>query len=156
MDQLTGLLAEAIAQAGISVQPTLPQAVFPRTDEPFVTVCPATAEAEDAGLYRYLGAPDGREQYGCRMRLVLHCDIYSPPQAGGAACTQMAGHIAERLLRGVEGLHIVGFTVGPCSYSAEADCFTCRVGVTVSAYACAIACADGTEFEDFILKGEIT
>lgn len=156
MDELTGRLAEAIAQAGIPVQPALPPEVFPRTDAPFATVRLAEAEAADAGLYRYLGVQDGQEQYGCRMRLSLHCDIYSPPELGGAACTQTAARIAALLLRGIKGLSITGFTVGPCGYSAEADCFTCRVGVTVSAYACASADADGTEFEDFILKGEIT
>ena len=45
--------------------------------------------------------------------------------------------------------------MGTCAYDAVSDCFRCTITAKTRAYLYALANEDGTEFTDFILKGEV-
>ena len=53
------------------------------------------------------------------------------------------------------GVRIESFSVGTCAYDAVSDCFRCTITAKTRAYLYALANEDGTEFTDFILKGEV-
>lgn len=160
MERMIAAVIAALEAAGLSVTRALPAASMPRLRGPVTAVGLKMAEASPCGFYDYLGVEtleDGtwREVYGRRLEAQVYLDVYSPASLGGPACREAAESVCQVLLEGISGLSLGTVEMERCGYEAACDCFVAACSAAVSAYVYAVASEDGTEFTDFILKGEL-
>lgn len=148
-----------LKQAGFAALRRLPEGMFPALTDTAVAVGIQKAEAKDAGLYSYLGVleTDGKtvSLYGKRLEAEISMEVLCAEQQGAKRCMQAADALVTKLSGGIPGLTIGKICAGECRFSADADCYSCKVTVQALAYVYALANEEETEFTDFILKGEV-
>ena len=96
-----------------------------------------------------------RELYGRRLEAEIFLETVCPRRLGAEGCMEQTDAIVQRFSEPVNGVSLTEFTVGACAFDETADAFTMTVTAKLKAYLYALSEEDGTEFTDFILKGEI-
>lgn len=159
MEQLIAAVLKWMQAAGFSAVRGTPKGFWPELPAPVTAVSMGKSEAEQAGLFSYLGVMEEKGKYtalyGKRLKAEVKLQTFSPESLGLDACAQEADRIITALSGGIAGLTVTGFTTQPCAYDEDADCFCITTDVQVQAYLYALANEDETEFTDFILKGEV-
>lgn len=160
MDELIAALLRALEKAQITAVKAFPEGIMPKLTGPVTAVGIREMKGGANGAYTYLGMqPDGtgaaRALYGRRLEAEALMQVYCPRSLGGRACMTESERVAALLAGEPGGVRIESFSVGTCAYDAVSDCFRCTITAKTRAYLYALANEDGTEFTDFILKGEV-
>lgn len=160
MDELIAALLRALEKAQITAVKAFPEGIMPKLTGPVTAVGIREMKGGANGAYTYLGMQaDGmgaaRALYGRRLEAEALMQVYCPRSLGGRACMTESERVAALLAEQPGGVRIESFSVGTCAYDAVSDCFRCTITAKTRAYLYALANEDGTEFTDFILKGEV-
>lgn len=159
MEQLIGAVLTWLEKAGFTAVRSGRNGFWPEFGAPVTAVGMGKSAAEPAGLFSYLGMTEqnGKQTaiYGQRLKAEVLLQTYAPEALGAAACAQEADRLLTALSGGLAGLTVMGFTISPCAYDENADCYCITTSLQVQAYVYALANEDETEFTDFILKGEV-
>lgn len=159
MEQLIGAVLKWLKEMGFSAGRQMPGGMVSPLSKTVVAVGLGKAQAQDAGLYSYLGVmqKDGREVsvYGKKLEAEISMEVLSPVSLGAKGCMQEADRLLTKLSGGVPGLTLGEIAVEGCEFRADEDCFGCRITVQAGAYLYALSNEEETEFTDFMLKGEV-
>ena len=159
MEQLIEAILRILQEAGFPAVRQMPQGKYPHLEGAVTAVGLQAAKTAQSRRFSYLGRTekDGEELelYGKELEAEIFLQTLCPRSRGAEAAMQRTDEIAQMLSGPLDAVSLSGFSVGPCSYDAQADVFTMTVTAQVSAYLYALAEEDGTEFTDFILKGEV-
>lgn len=158
MQQLIGLLLQAMKEAGFSAIRANPAARLPRITEPVVCVGVKQAAGSAAGFFDYLGTIDDpqtglRELYGRRVDCAVQLEIVSPMDGGAQAAEDAASEVMQAA-GALKRVRVGAVTLGQVRCDGENAVFRCPVTVELSAYFYAVEADDGETLTDFILKGD--
>ena len=159
MEQLIEAILAALEAAGITAARQFPAGRLPHLTAPVTAVGLKAAKASDGTMFSYLGKTVRNEEelelYGRELEAEIFLETFCPRRLGAENCMQQTNAIVQLLSEPVNGVSLTEFTVGGCGFDELADAFTMTVTADVRAYLYALSEEDGTEFTDFILKGEV-
>ena len=159
MEQLIGTVLKWLKEMGFSAGRQMPGGTFLPLEKAVVAVGIGKAQAQDAGLYSYLGLTElgGKSVslYGRRLEAEILMEVLSPASLGAKGCMQEADALLTKLAGSIAGITLGKISVEGCRFLADEDCFGCKVTVQAQAYLYALSNEEETEFTDFMLKGEV-
>ena len=152
-------LLAAVRQTGLPATRQFPSLPMPRVTRAAVAVGLQEVQGESSGFGDYLGIfADEKgnpvERYGKRITARCLCRIFAPDGSSALTAVETLGSL---VMGQVSGLRPHGFTVGPCAYDRDTDCYTQDVVLSLSAYYRAeVPAGDDPTFRDFRLECEST
>ncbi len=159
MEQLIEAILRILQEAGFPAVRQMPQGKYPHLNGAVTAVGLQAAKTAQLRRFSYLGKTEKEgeelELYGKELEAEVFLQSICPRSKGAQTVMQRTDEIAQLLAGPMDTVSLSGFSVGPCTYDAQTDVFTMTVTAQVSAYLYALAEEDGTEFTDFILKGEV-
>ncbi len=152
-------LLTALRDGGIRAVRSFQQAQMPDLTAPVTALGLKSAKSTAGVVYSYLGMREQEDGgllpvYGKALEAEVSIQTYASRKLGAQACMEQVTAILHVLTEKIGAVKLDAFSVGPCEYEAQTDCFVCTILAQAEAYLYAIGNSEETEFTDFMLKGE--